>query len=79
MQPKALIVEQYLRGRSEQQSTAKGALWPASVPLSRVLPAKAMTLDNAAMIAGLGFNCYKKEKKGDGLDLEPMTRIPLGV
>jgi N6-L-threonylcarbamoyladenine synthase len=42
-------------------------------------PAKTMTLDNAAMIAGLGFHCYKKEKKGDGLDLEPMTRIPLGT
>lgn len=41
-------------------------------------PAKNMTLDNAAMIAGLGFHCFQREKKGDGLDLEPMTRIPLG-
>ena len=42
-------------------------------------PAKKMTLDNAAMIAGLGFHCYQRDKKGDGFDLEPMTRIPLGV
>lgn len=41
-------------------------------------PDKRMTLDNAAMIAGLGFHCYKREKKGDGFDLEPLTRIPLG-
>ncbi len=40
-------------------------------------PGKRMTLDNAAMIAGLGFHYYKKENKGDPLDLEPMTRIPL--
>ncbi len=42
-------------------------------------PAKKMTLDNAAMIAGLGFHCYQRGKKGDGFDLEPMTRIPLGI
>lgn len=41
-------------------------------------PPKLLTLDNAAMIAGLGFHCYMKDKKGDGLDLAPMTRIPLG-
>ena len=41
-------------------------------------PAHRLTLDNAAMIAGLGYHCFLKDKKGDGLDLEPMTRIPLG-
>jgi N6-L-threonylcarbamoyladenine synthase len=40
-------------------------------------PTPKMTMDNAAMIAGLGFHCYQRQKKGDGLDLEPMTRIPL--
>lgn len=40
-------------------------------------PAAKMTVDNAAMIAGLGYHCYQKQKKGDGLDLEPITRIPL--
>ncbi|MBS0605916.1 MAG: tRNA (adenosine(37)-N6)-threonylcarbamoyltransferase complex transferase subunit TsaD [Parachlamydiales bacterium] len=40
-------------------------------------PEKALSLDNAAMIAGLGFHCYKRERHGDPMDLEPMTRIPL--
>lgn len=42
-------------------------------------PEKKMTLDNAAMIAGLGYHRYAQERKGDGLDLQPMTRIPLGT
>ncbi|MGC1877788.1 MAG: tRNA (adenosine(37)-N6)-threonylcarbamoyltransferase complex transferase subunit TsaD [Rhabdochlamydiaceae bacterium] len=40
-------------------------------------PSKGLTLDNAAMIAGLGYHCFMIEKKGDSLDLAPMTRIPL--
>ncbi len=40
-------------------------------------PEKALSLDNAAMIAGLGFHCYKRERHGDPMTLEPMTRIPL--
>ncbi len=49
-----------------------------NTPYSVYYPGKRMTLDNAAMIAGLGFHCYQREKKGDGFDLEPLTRIPLG-
>lgn len=41
-------------------------------------PEKKLTLDNAAMIAGLGYHRYLREGRGDPLDLEPMTRIPLG-
>jgi len=41
-------------------------------------PQKLLTLNNAAMIAGLGFHCYMKDKKGDSLDLAPMPRIPFG-
>lgn len=47
-------------------------------PFPLFYPSKMLTLDNAAMIAGLGYHCYLRERKGDGLDLEPMTRIPLG-
>ncbi len=47
-------------------------------PIPIFYPAKRLTLDNAAMIAGLAFHQYTKEKKSDGLDLEPLTRIPLG-
>ena len=38
-------------------------------------PARALTQDNAAMIAGLGYHHYSQE--GDALDLEPMTRLAL--
>ena len=48
-------------------------------PVPVFYPAKKMSLDNAAMIAGLGYHGFQKEKKGDRLDLEPMTRIPLGI
>ncbi|MBS0620468.1 MAG: tRNA (adenosine(37)-N6)-threonylcarbamoyltransferase complex transferase subunit TsaD [Verrucomicrobia bacterium] len=40
-------------------------------------PEKRLTLDNAAMIAGLGYHVYMKRGKGDPLDLEPKTRISL--
>lgn len=39
-------------------------------------PAMGLSLDNAAMIAGLGYHCYRKKGKSDPLDLQPMTRIP---
>ena len=42
-------------------------------------PPPSLTVDNAAMIAGLGFHDYHHQGHGDPLDLEPMTRIPLGV
>ncbi len=42
-------------------------------------PEKSLSLDNAAMIAGLGFHRHKSTGKSDGLDLEPLTRIPLGT
>lgn len=50
-----------------------------NTPYPIYYPEKMMSLDNAAMIAGLGFHYYRREKKGDAFDLEPMTRIPLGV
>lgn len=36
-------------------------------------PKKGLSLDNAAMIAGLGFHCF--QGTGDSLDLEPSPRI----
>ncbi len=38
-------------------------------------PGPGLSLDNGAMIAGLGFHVYKKQGKGDPLTLEPLTRI----
>ncbi len=40
-------------------------------------PPLGLCLDNAAMIAGLGFHVYQSQGKGDPLDMEPLTRIPL--
>jgi len=41
-------------------------------------PSFGLSLDNAAMIAGLGFHVFeRKGRQGDPLSLEPETRIPL--
>jgi N6-L-threonylcarbamoyladenine synthase len=40
-------------------------------------PPSGLSLDNAAMIAGLGCRVYQKQGEGDPLTLEPMTRISL--
>lgn len=39
-------------------------------------PGQGLTLDNAAMIAGLGHHEYLRTARVDTLDLEPMPRIP---
>jgi N6-L-threonylcarbamoyladenine synthase len=41
-----------------------------------VWPSFGLSLDNAAMIAGLGYYCYQIQGKGDSMDLEPLVRIP---
>lgn len=40
-------------------------------------PAFGLSLDNAAMIAGLGYHVFQRKGTCDPLSLEPMTRIPL--
>ena len=47
-----------------------------SLPL--FFPPHGLSLDNAAMIGGLGFHVYhQRGYQGDALSLEPSTRIPL--
>lgn len=41
------------------------------------LPPTLLRLDNAAMIAGLGYHLLQAKPGGDALDLVPMTRMPL--
>lgn len=48
----------------------------AAPELKLYWPAMGLSLDNAAMIAGLGFHRYKKSNKGDSFDLEASARIP---
>lgn len=43
--------------------------------LTSLWPSKGLSLDNAAMIAGLGYHHYHKKGKGDSLNLEVITRF----
>lgn len=54
-----------LRKLVAEKAPSLQALWP---PLG-------LSLDNAAMIAGLGYHTYQKRGCGDSLDLNPETRI----
>lgn len=56
----------YLRELFQKARSTIPVLWPSG----------ALSLDNAAMIAGLGYHRYLLQGCGDGLDLEPLTRIP---
>lgn len=46
----------------------------ASPDVVQLWPAEGLILDNAAMIAGLGYQLYQRRGVGDGLQLEPFTR-----
>lgn len=47
-------------------------------PIPVYFPPKGLSLDNAAMIAGLGYHVFlQKGGQGDGLDLEPKPRMSL--
>lgn len=52
-------------------------LFQSHSPLTVHYPPAALTVDNAAMIAGLGFHSYTAQGHSDPLDLCPSTRIPL--
>lgn len=41
-----------------------------------VWPSFGLSLDNAAMIAGLGYYRYQIQGRGDPIELEPLVRIP---
>lgn len=56
----------YLRDLFTSQDATKHYLWPST----------GLSLDNAAMIAGLGYHQYRRLLKSDSLDLEPSPRIP---
>jgi N6-L-threonylcarbamoyladenine synthase len=58
---------QYLRKIFDKQNLPIPILWPP----------QGLSLDNAAMIAGLGYHQFINNKDGDPLDIQAMTRIPL--
>jgi len=47
----------------------------ASLGMTALWPPMGLSLDNAAMIAGLGYHCFRQKGSGDTLDLSPETRI----
>jgi N6-L-threonylcarbamoyladenine synthase len=49
----------------------------ANSNLNYIWPSAGLSLDNAAMIAGLGYYRYQLQNKSDSMDLEPLTRTPL--
>jgi N6-L-threonylcarbamoyladenine synthase len=57
---------QYLREQFVKMNPHLNYIWPAS----------GLSLDNAAMIAGLGYQKFQNKGRGDSLELEPLTRIP---
>lgn len=56
---------QQLRKMVKERANEIRILWPSL----------GLSLDNAAMIAGLGYHTYRKKGKGDSMDLEAATRI----
>lgn len=44
--------------------------------LTHLWPSAGLSLDNAAMIAGLGYHYFQKRKEGDPISLDPLVRIP---
>ena len=67
----------YLGGGVCQNQHLKKLFEEALAPLPLFWPSKDLSLDNAAMIAGLGFHQFLQTGCGDPLDLDVQTRIPL--
>ncbi|MGD0664618.1 MAG: tRNA (adenosine(37)-N6)-threonylcarbamoyltransferase complex transferase subunit TsaD [Rhabdochlamydiaceae bacterium] len=67
-----------LGGGVTQNNRLKDLLKASRVPV--IFPPKGLSLDNAAMIAGLGYQLFhRKGQKSDSFDLEPLPRIPLNL
>ncbi len=66
-----------LGGGVTNNMTLRKMLAEAAPELNFVWPPKGLSLDNAAMNAGLGFHRYKLQGHGDPLDLDVLTQMPL--
>jgi N6-L-threonylcarbamoyladenine synthase len=66
-------------GGGVTQSQSLKYLFRKTLPdhLQIYYPPKGLSLDNGAMIAGLGYHLYKKTNTSDPLNLEASSRIPL--
>lgn len=60
---------QRLRELFKASNSGLQCLWPLT----------GLSLDNAAMVAGLGYHLYLEKGYGEGLDLQCLTRIPFAA
>ena len=68
----------FLGGGVTQSQTLKNLFYKHSPSYIQVhYPGKGLSLDNAAMIAGLGFHLYQKQPISDPLDLQAAPRMPI--
>ena len=65
-------------GGGVTQNKRLRALYTELAPdLSVYWPGPGLSLDNAAMIAGLGFHIAQERPEGDTLDLDAATRLSI--
>lgn len=68
----------YLGGGVSNNKALRALFSSEAAGLPLYWPSFGLSLDNAAMIAGLGFHVFERNgRQGDSLSLEPETRIPL--
>ena len=66
----------YLGGGVSQNGRLRQMFQEKNIPIPVIFPPQGLSVDNAAMIAGLGYHVFLRQG-ADPLDLEPQTRIPL--
>ena len=74
---KAFNLQAIYVGGGVSNSRRLRELFRGDIPV--FLPDDGLSLDNGAMIAGLGYHIYQKQGKGDPLTLEPKTRISMNA
>ncbi|MEC7839114.1 MAG: tRNA (adenosine(37)-N6)-threonylcarbamoyltransferase complex transferase subunit TsaD [Chlamydiota bacterium] len=65
-------------GGVTNNKTLRAMFSKTAVGFDLLWPSAGLSLDNAAMIAGLGYHQYSSKEIGDNLDLEAKSRVPFG-
>lgn len=63
-------------GGVTNSQTLRALFAKSNLAVEMVWPSFGLSLDNAAMIAGLGYHLYQARGKGDAMELKPLVRIP---